>query len=174
MKRGNRIVLVSHCLLNVNARVGGIAAYHGVHPVIAELVGRGYGIVQLVCPEVEAEGCGRPPQGREHYETEPFRQRCTATASTTAALVDEYARVGTRTVLFVGVEGSPTCGVTITNVAEGAPAGTTRRVAGSGVLAEALRTALASRAIGFVGIDSHEPDLGVARVLRALDEQADA
>jgi predicted secreted protein len=174
VKRGNRIVLVSHCLLNANARVAGIAAYEGVHPVIAELAARGYGIVQLACPEVEAEGCARPPQGRENYDTELFKQRCAGLASQTAALVDEYARAGTETALYVGVEGSPTCGVTVTNIAEGAPEGATRRVAGSGVLTDALRTALASRGVVLVGVDSHEPDLGVARVLHALDEPGDA
>ena len=35
--RGRRVVLVSHCLLNANSKVEGLAPYMGVHPLIARL-----------------------------------------------------------------------------------------------------------------------------------------
>lgn len=57
MKREKKIVLIAHCILNVNAKVEGIATSKaGVTELITELMKQGYGIIQLPC--VEQDMCG--------------------------------------------------------------------------------------------------------------------
>jgi predicted secreted protein len=170
VRRGGDIVLVAHCVLNANARVEGLAGYEGVHPLVAELAARGLGIVQLPCPEVSAEGCARPPRPREYYDTLAFRALCDEIVADTLVLVERYREAGTRVVLYVGVEGSPSCGVGMTNVTADEATGTTVRVPGCGVLACALREALASEGVVFAAVDGRDPDLGIARVMRAVPE----
>ena len=56
-QRGRRVVLVSHCLLNQNTRYAGGATRAGAVAELAdELIGAGYGIHQLPCPERLAWG----------------------------------------------------------------------------------------------------------------------
>jgi len=167
-ERAGRIVLVAHCLLNVNARVTGLAGYAGVHPLIGMLAEKGYGVVQLPCPEVLAEGLGRAPAPLEAYDTLAFRDVCSELAADAEALCAAYRAAGVEVALVVGVEGSPSCGVGVTNVS--APDGDgTVRVLGCGVFARALRERLAACGVRFSAIDNRDADLGVARVLRELD-----
>ena len=52
MKRGRKIVAVAHCILNVNAKVYGIAQCPaGATDLINLLMDNGYGIIQLPCIE---------------------------------------------------------------------------------------------------------------------------
>ncbi len=56
-ERGRRVVLVSHCPLNENTRYAGGATRPGaVSEAVEELIGAGYGIHQLPCPEPLAWG----------------------------------------------------------------------------------------------------------------------
>lgn len=56
-ERSRRVVLVSHCLLNQNTRYAGGATRSGAVSELAdELIGAGYGIHQLPCPERLAWG----------------------------------------------------------------------------------------------------------------------
>ncbi|MDI6901333.1 MAG: 2-thiouracil desulfurase family protein [Anaerosomatales bacterium] len=167
-ERGRRIVLVAHCLLNVNARVPGLAGYAGVHPLIGTLAEKGYGIVQLPCPEVLAEGLDRAPAPVETYDTPAFRDLCDRLAADVEALCDAYRAAGVEVALVVGVEGSPSCGVCVTNVSAADGEGTVR-VPGCGVFARALRERLAASGVRFSAIDNRDEDLGVTRVLRELD-----
>ena len=59
MKREKKIVLVAHCLLNVNAKVYGIASEKGGSNIIGQLIHRGYGIIQLPCIEMAMYGSQR-------------------------------------------------------------------------------------------------------------------
>lgn len=110
--RSRRIVLVSHCLLNANSKVEGLAQYTGVHPLISQLAGLGVGIIQMPCAEMGACGMRRWGQTREQYENPAFRELCARLAEETLAQVQEYQRCGYDILGLVGVDGSPTCGVT--------------------------------------------------------------
>ncbi len=56
INRAGKLVLLSHCLLNVNAKVYGLAKYEGaLAGLTGFLVEEGFGIIQLPCPEM---GCG--------------------------------------------------------------------------------------------------------------------
>jgi len=110
--RGRKIAIVCHCLLNANSKVEGLAEYAGVHPLIARLAVEGIGVIQMPCAEMTALGMRRWGQTREQYESVPFAEHCTALALDTLAQVKEYQRCGYQILGLVGVDGSPTCGVT--------------------------------------------------------------
>lgn len=168
-QRGHRIVLLAHCILNVNARVQGLGRYAGIHPLVGELASRGVGVIQLPCPELDADSLSRPPRAIEDYDTREFRGSCAEHAEETAELVRRYQEAGVEVLAFVGVEGSPSCGVTITNTEHGAPEGEVSvRVAGSGVLVQELRRRLEPLGVAFVGVDGRVSDLGVDSVLTSL------
>lgn len=173
MQRGHRIVLVAHCVLNANARVRGLARYQGMHPVVALLAEKGYGVVQLPCPEMIAQGARRDPAPVEAYDTPSFREVCDGLADAASETVWLHLEAGDEVAAFVGVEGSPSCGVSTTNIGAGdgpwEPGEPTERVPGCGVFARALRERLVPLGVSFVAIDGRDDDMGVARVLRTLD-----
>lgn len=60
MKRERKLVLLSHCILNVNAKVEGIAtSKSGITELVTSLMNRGYGIIQAflvwsrICVELD-------------------------------------------------------------------------------------------------------------------------
>jgi predicted secreted protein len=111
-KRGRKIVVVAHCILNQNSRVQGIAYYAGIINEIVDVL-RKYevGIIQMPCPELTYAGLLRQRQTREQYDTPAFRRHCRQIASSTADQVEEYVRNDFKVLAVLGVEGSPTCGV---------------------------------------------------------------
>jgi uncharacterized protein YbbK (DUF523 family) len=55
--RSKKVIFLSHCLLNENTRYLGGACERGAVPsVICECFERGYGIVQMPCPEQHVWG----------------------------------------------------------------------------------------------------------------------
>ena len=131
-KRGHKIVVVAHCILNQNSRVRGIAYYAGMINEIVDVIRKHeVGIIQMPCPELIYAGLLRPSQTKEQYDTLAFRRHCRQIASSTADQVEEYVRNGLKVLAVLGVEGSPTCGVE----------------PGSGILIEELQSELKKRKI---------------------------
>lgn len=151
MQRSRKIVLVAHCLLNVNSRVEGIARYPSVHPLICELAEMDYGVIQLPCPELPFEGLSRDPQDIEYYDTPAYREHCRKHAARVAEDVAEYVDNGYSIGPVIGVEGSPSCGVSET-----------------GIFMQELRTVLEPQGIAFTSVDRHENADGIERVLDEL------
>jgi predicted secreted protein len=110
--RSRKIAVVCHCLLNANSKVEGLAQYSGIHPLIARLAEHDIGVIQMPCAEMTALGMRRWGQTREQYENIAFIQHCRELSRDTLAQVQEYQRCGYEIVGVVGVDGSPTCGVT--------------------------------------------------------------
>ena len=137
-KRGRKIVVVAHCILNQNSRVQGIAYYAGMINEIVDVL-RKYevGVIQMPCPELTYAGLLRPRQTREQYDTPAFRRHCRQIASSVADQVEEYVRNGFKVSAVLGVEGSPTCGVEETSCQE----------ANLGILMEELRSELKKRKV---------------------------
>lgn len=131
-ERGGQVVLLSHCLLNVNTRYLGGARHPGGCPeVVEDYLAKGIGIHQLPCPERRAwggvlkrrmllaygaTGTVRAPVTR--LLLGPFlgytRVVYARLARRVARDVRDYQRSGTRVVGVVGVAGSPSCGVVTT------------------------------------------------------------
>lgn len=171
MERSRKIALVAHCLLNVNSRVEGIARYAGVHPLIGELADRGYGIIQLPCPELPVGGCKRWAATIEQYDTPHYREACEILAEEIAMQVREYLRCGYQVGPLIGIDGSPSCGVLETTSGPwGGYADAERyaeilaeksRVSGTGVFMRSLAARLEPLGVAFVSIDDRDP-LGTA------------
>ncbi|MCL4079453.1 hypothetical protein MX659_07635 [Coriobacteriia bacterium Es71-Z0120] len=176
--RSRRIVFVCHCLLNANSKVEGLAQYAGVHPLIAQLAALGLGIIQMPCPEIRSCGMSRWGQTREQYENVPFRGLCARLADEVLAQVQEYRRCGYEILGVVGVDGSPTCGVTKSASGhwggEYAPAEwaeVVSRVESAplpGVYIEALLERLEPLGIRFFAIDESVEGHRVDEVIRGL------
>jgi predicted secreted protein len=131
-ERGGQVVLLSHCLLNVNTRyLGGARHSAGCPDVVEDYLAKGIGIHQLPCPEREAWGGVLKRRMLLAYgATGPVRAPVTRLllgpflsytrivyarlARRLARDVRDYQRSSTRIVGVVGVAGSPSCGVVTT------------------------------------------------------------
>jgi predicted secreted protein len=112
--RGKRIALVSHCVLNQNAVVGGLARSPGALSMVAEmLAAHGFGIVQMPCPEMHAVGIDRWGAVREQYETAACRRSFNQVVEFVLDDIEDFITHGYGVVL-IGIQGSPSCGITRT------------------------------------------------------------
>lgn len=109
--RGRRIALVAHCLLNANSTVEGLASYPAIHPIVGEFAIAGVGLIQLPCPELLGCGMRRWGQTVEQLDFPAFQALARRLAGDVAASVAEFVRCGYAIVGVVGIEGSPSCGV---------------------------------------------------------------
>jgi predicted secreted protein len=149
------VAFVAHCLLNQNSKVGDGAHCAGVYsPVVDVLREKGWRIEQMPCPELAFAGLNRFWAVREQYDTAAFRRHCARLATAVADVIALRVDRG-EDVVLIGVEGSPSMGVTITSSDPrrgGRPQwaeGTGEHVGGEGIFVEELRKELASRGIGF-------------------------
>ena len=109
------VAFVAHCLLNQNSKVRDGAHCAGVYsPVVDVLRAEGWRIEQMPCPELAFSGLNRFWAVREQYDTAAYRRHCRRLATAMAGAIAARAEQGEEIVL-VGVEGSPSMGVTITS-----------------------------------------------------------
>ena len=150
------VAFVAHCLLNQNSKVLDGAHCAGVYaPVIDVLRERGWRIEQMPCPEMAFAGMNRFWAVREQYDTAAFRRHCQRLATAVAGAIAARVQQGEEIVL-IGVEGSPSMGVTITSSdpARGGRPGLARWLAragtgGEGIFVEELHAELERRGIVF-------------------------
>jgi predicted secreted protein len=125
-RRSRKVAFVSHCLLNENTRyLGGACRTCCVREVVDDLLDRDIGIVQMPCPEQLAWGgvlkrhllrmYGHPHVAAlaglvRIYSTFVFRRL----ARRVAAQIADYVASGFSVVGVIGVDGSPSCGVSTT------------------------------------------------------------
>jgi predicted secreted protein len=125
--RSRRVVFLSHCLLNENTRYLGGACRPGcVREVVDRWITEGVGIVQMPCPEQCAWGgvlkrrflalYGRALASRALTPVALLytRRKYQRLARAVAAQVADYVASGFDVVGLVGVDGSPSCGVSRT------------------------------------------------------------
>ncbi len=187
------VAFVAHCMLNQNSKVGDGAHCAGIYsPVVDVLRDQGWRIEQMPCPELAFAGLNRFWAVREQYDTAAFRRHCARLATAVADVIALRVDQG-EDVVLIGVEGSPSMGVTITSSDPergGRPEwaeGTAEQVSGEGIFVEELRRELAGRGIGFprVAGETHaipghdeaaqragvESALGVAPQLSTADDR---
>ena len=126
--RGNRVVFLSHCLLNENVRYQGGAFHSGAVPELHALIRTGVGICQMPCPEQRAWGGVRKPQMLRAYgliDTRLYRFRTVLfglfladtrlryrlLARRVAREIEQYRDAGVAITGVVGIGASPSCGV---------------------------------------------------------------
>jgi predicted secreted protein len=137
MKRSKKIVFVSHCLLNQNARAQTVAKTPGICREFVDFcVKKKWGMVPIDCPQLEFEPLIREPETKETYQNSLARKISRKISEKVAKQIKMYLDEGYKVEGIFGVEGSPSCGVTRTHVLskEGKSVG----VKASGVFVEEL------------------------------------
>jgi predicted secreted protein len=110
--RSGRLVFVSHCLLNQNACVRGLASQPGVvRPLVDLLLAQEVGIYQMPCPEVTYLGSMRWGQVKKQYGSPMFRRHCRRIAQEICDQIQTYRDNAHEVVGIVLRDGSPTCGL---------------------------------------------------------------
>lgn len=164
-KRSKKIVLVSHCLLNMNAKYEGTAKYADAVPALMELFRKhNLGIEQMPCPELGMFDVNRSPATKEVYDTPDYRKVCTSYANFVAKLVEKYRKANYKVLAVIGIAGSTSCGAVITHV--GKSEKEVRRVPGIGIFMEELKKLLAD--IPFVDYDFRNAQLSMQNIEKAI------
>lgn len=153
--RSNRIVVVSHCILNVHSLEEGLAEYPGLEEdIVKALMEKGFSLVQLRCPETRLHGIQRLPMPKDTYDKPEIRASYAAQARDEVLQLREFVKNGAEIVAVVGAEASPSCGINIVGRwKQGVPIETRRFpddvdfVEGRGVFMEELEKALAAEGI---------------------------
>ena len=110
--RSGKLIFLSHCLLNQNACVKGIASEAAmIKPLIKLLMDNDIAIYQMPCPEVSYYGSARWGQVKQQYSTPMFRTHCRKIAVQMFDQIENYAETGHRVIGIVMRDGSPTCGL---------------------------------------------------------------
>ena len=165
-QRSRRIVFVSHCILNQNAMIDGLAEYPGVaEEVVKTILAAGCGMEQMECPELLHLGLDRKvdltavrttgsedSRVRMLMEKREGRSVCRRLAEKVSLRIMEYLKNGFTVEGVLGVNASPTCGVETTWV-EG------EEIPGHGVFIRALKESLARHklAVPVQGINLNVP-----------------
>lgn len=111
-KRSEKVIFVSHCILNQNAKVRGIARYPGaVTPLVEMFLEQGIGIYQMPCPEMAYLGAMRWGHVKDQYNNPMFRRHCQRLAEGVVDEVENYRQCGYQVLGFVMMDGSPVCGL---------------------------------------------------------------
>ncbi len=111
-RRSGKIMFVSHCVLNQNAKVRGIANYPAaIRPLVDLLLDAEVSIYQMPCPEMTYQGAMRWGQTRDQYNSPMFRRHCARLAETLFDQIQDYIRCGYQVLGFILIDGSPACGL---------------------------------------------------------------
>ena len=109
-----KIAVVAHCLLNQNAKPYLRARFPGiVTPLLEVLIEEGFALFQLPCPEVAFAGLNRFSQVIEQYDTPKYRQHCRDLSVHVLDQIEHYIK-SSSTIVIIGIDGSPSCGVHLT------------------------------------------------------------
>ena len=107
-----RVVIVAHCLLNPFTRVHFTGRNFPLsQKLFTYLFARGIGVLQMPCPETEANGLSRLPMGRIQYDNTFYRRHCADIMRRQLQMIEEFRRKNYRIICFLGVQGSPCCGL---------------------------------------------------------------
>jgi predicted secreted protein len=178
MLRSKRIVLLAHCVLNANAKVRGLAAYASVIPfAVDQLSARGYGMIQLPCPELTHAGLRRWEQSLEQYRTPFYRNHCARLLEQIVPQLIEYRENGYQVAALIGIDGSPSCGVHKTCSGDwgGCPSGPGPepcvRIDGRGIFMECLLQMTEEHGLHLpsFGIDEDDPANSETDLIEFLD-----
>lgn len=114
MERSRKLCLVSHCILNCNSKVEGPCRYKGVlKEVIYPLIEKGYGIIQLPCPEASYYGMRRWGHVREQFDNIYFKKHCQNILKPIIEQIQDYYKNEYSLEYIIGINGSPSCGIDI-------------------------------------------------------------
>jgi predicted secreted protein len=111
-KRSGKIVVVSHCILNVHSLEDNLSIYPGLEQEVVELlIKKGAGIYQIPCPEIELSSIFRKALPKESYDHPKIRKVYRKLAEEITQTLNSYTKKGYKISAVLGAEGSPTCGI---------------------------------------------------------------
>jgi len=109
---GDKLLLVSHCILNPYSAIHGGTQHRPLATeLVTEAMGRGVGIIQLPCPETTLLGARRWAQSFEQYDTPWYRDHCARLVERFVQQVADHVADGKHLVAVIGIAGSPSCAV---------------------------------------------------------------
>ncbi|MDJ0706719.1 MAG: hypothetical protein QNJ46_25900 [Leptolyngbyaceae cyanobacterium MO_188.B28] len=110
--RSSRLIFLSHCLLNQNACVRGLARPPSViRELVDLLLAHDITFYQMPCPEGAYLGSMRWGQVKKMYGTLMFCRHCRQIAEQICDQVQTYRDNGHEVIGFVMRDSSPTCGL---------------------------------------------------------------
>ncbi|PKO02711.1 MAG: hypothetical protein CVU43_06585 [Chloroflexi bacterium HGW-Chloroflexi-5] len=126
--RSKKVILVSHCILNQNAKIDRCAHYPGaMREVTQVMLDAGLGFIQIPCPELLFLGLDRRVEKDKETTVESEDDRVGVLMNKTVPRVlcgkisydliyqiKQYQLNGFTVVGMLGINGSPTCGVETT------------------------------------------------------------
>ncbi len=111
-QRSGRLVVVSHCILNVHSLEDELAIYSGLEKEVVELlIAKGVGIYQIPCPELELSGIFRKALPKDSYDHPKIRAFYRELADKMCKTLKMYMKKDYEIVAIIGAEASPTCGI---------------------------------------------------------------
>ncbi len=179
MKRAKKIILVSHCLLNVNSKVEGLAQSTGtVREIVDALLDRDYAIFQMPCPEHILLGIKRWGQSVSQYNNPFYVNYCKKLSKEIIMEVKDYIDNGYQVKYVIGMDGSPSCGINATSI--GDCGGTWKDSSekpiisvgpGEGVFIRCLKEEANDKEItlDFFGLDESNPTSSLSKLIKILD-----
>ena len=110
--RSGKLVFLSHCILNQNACVRGLASQPAVIREMVDLaLDNNVAMYQMPCPEVSYLGSMRWGQVKKMYSNPMFRRHCQQIAEQICDQIQTYSDNEHQVVGIVLRDGSPTCGL---------------------------------------------------------------
>ena len=114
-----KIVVCSHCVLNQNAKLEGLAGWPGMIDEVIEVIRKAdASIFQMPCPEMSYEGIGRFDKSIEQYQCFAFKKLCEGIAKDVIDQLENYIQWGYKIPVILAIDGSPACGL---KLAQSAP-----------------------------------------------------
>lgn len=184
MHRNKKIILLSHCILNVNSKVNGIANYKGsLEELMVPLIQKDFGFIQLPCPETLHCGVKRWGQVKEQLETPYFKRHCKSLLEPIIEQIIDYKNNDYEIIACIGVDKSPSCGVNLSCRANNwgkefdksfsleEIISSLQFVDEEGVFIEVFKKLLDENNIhlNFLAIDEANPETSVEKILKELN-----
>lgn len=117
-KRSGKVIFLSHCMLNQNARMIDVADFPAMfEPLLEFLRVRQVGLIQMPCPELYCLGLGRFDV-RPGLESPPGMRRLTRMIDDIVFTIREYRFQGFTVAAIIGKETTPPCGKRFHRVVE--------------------------------------------------------
>lgn len=110
MERKREIVVLSHCILNCNSKVEGLSNEKGSHNIALKFLNKGYGIIQLPCPEMIMYGIKRWGHVKEQFDNLFYRNQCKIMLEPYIKQFENYIKNDYEIKAIIAIDGSPSCG----------------------------------------------------------------
>lgn len=109
-----KLIVLSHCILNYYSKVESFQEKTPFHKLAIDLLNEGYAIIQLPCPENIIYGQRRWGHVREQFDTPFYREQCRELLKPYILQIKDYVNNDFSIEGIVSIEGSPSCGNSLT------------------------------------------------------------